>query len=214
MARAWQRWLSPRPLLRTNISTQTSFLTAGNAARYEVIYEPNGRWGCRETHYIDNPRVKAGMSGPPLHLHWKQDEFFRVEQGILAAIVDGKERHLTKDDGTLMIPAGSRHRFWSHPSATESLVFYAWPDPCKDVNNILDVNFLRNAVGYLSDCEREGVKPSLFQLILFYQDASSMWTPEFLSWVPNFILSGLHYVLANWVAAGLLGYVSSCVSTW
>lgn len=93
-------------------------------------------------------------------------------------------------------------------------MFYAWPDPCKDVDNILDVNFLRNAVGYLSDCEREGVKPSLFQLILFYQDASSMWTPEFLSWVPNSILSGLHYVLANWVAARLLGYVSSCVSTW
>ncbi|KAI1338692.1 hypothetical protein F5Y15DRAFT_416916 [Xylariaceae sp. FL0016] len=209
MAWAWQNWLSPRPLDRTDISRKTDFLTAGNAARYEIVYEPNGRWGCRETHYIDNPRVKAGLSGPPLHLHFKQDEFFKVESGILAAIVDGKEQRVTKDDGILRIPAGCRHRFWSYPSATESLVFYAWPDPCKDVDNILDINFLRNAVGYLSDCEKQGLQPSLFQVILFYHDASSLWTPPFLNWVPVPLINVMHYVLAYWVAAGILGYKSS-----
>lgn len=104
------------------------------------------------------------------------------------------------------------HRFWSHPSATESLVFYAWPDPCKDVDHILDINFLRNAVGYLGDCEREGLKPSVFQVILFYQHASSIWTPPFLNWVHASILNVVQYVVAYWVAVGVLGYVFSDLS--
>lgn len=41
-------------------------MAAGGMARFEVIDEPEGRWGVRETHYIDNAAVKAGMSGPPL----------------------------------------------------------------------------------------------------------------------------------------------------
>jgi hypothetical protein len=66
MTWAWQLWLSPRPLHRTNISTQSSFVTAGNAARFDILVEDDGRWGLRETHFIDNPLVKAGLSGPPL----------------------------------------------------------------------------------------------------------------------------------------------------
>lgn len=66
MVWSWQLWLSPRPLHRTNIASQSTFDTAGNAARYEFLPEDFGRWGVRETHYIDNPVVKAGRSGPPL----------------------------------------------------------------------------------------------------------------------------------------------------
>lgn len=66
MVRAWQLWLSPRPEKRTVNTSETTFVTAGNAALYEPIAEPDGLWYLKETHYIDNPIVTAGKSGPPL----------------------------------------------------------------------------------------------------------------------------------------------------
>ena len=66
MVWAWQLWLSLRPLHRTKLASQSTFATAGNAAHYEFLTEDDGRWGVRETHYIDNPVVRAGLSGPPL----------------------------------------------------------------------------------------------------------------------------------------------------
>lgn len=66
MVYAWQQWLSARPLTRTNTSTQNTFYSAGNAAKFDILPGENGDWSLRETHYIENPRVKAGLSGPPL----------------------------------------------------------------------------------------------------------------------------------------------------
>ncbi|KAK7738602.1 hypothetical protein SLS62_011371 [Diatrype stigma] len=209
MVRAWQRWLSPRPINLTNTSTKNTFYSVAGAARFDIIPGKNNSWSLRETHYIENPRVKAGLSGPPLHLHFRQDEHFKVEQGILAAEVDGKQYALTKDDGVLTIRAGSRHRFWSPTSSTESLVFHGWADPCKDVDHILDINFLRNIVSYVADCDKAGLSPSIFQIILFYHDASSLWTPSALNWMPASIINVIHYVAAYWIAMRLLGYKTS-----
>lgn len=43
------------------------------------------------------------------HIHLEQDEYFQVEQGVLGAVTDGKEHALTKDDGVLVIKAGTRY---------------------------------------------------------------------------------------------------------
>ncbi|KAI1430765.1 hypothetical protein GGR50DRAFT_698692 [Xylaria sp. CBS 124048] len=206
MVWAWQLWLSPRPLRRTNISSQLTFKTIQNAALYQFLDEEDGGWGVRETHYIDNPLVRAGLSGPPLHIHLIQDEFFKIEQGVLGVITDGTERALTKDDGILKIPAGTRHRFWCHKSSTENLVFHGWIDP-QDKDYILDKNYLRHLQGYIADCDKANVKPSIFQIILFSYHASTVLSPPF--WVPLWLLNGTHYILANWIAQGLLGYKPS-----
>ncbi|MCJ1327608.1 hypothetical protein MMC10_004279 [Thelotrema lepadinum] len=108
MVSAWQQWLSPRPKHRTVNIHQESFVSSGNAALYETVEKPDGLWAIRETHYIENPVVKAGLSGPPLHIHLLQDEYFKVEQGTLGVIKDGVEYVLTKDDAVLFIPAGKR----------------------------------------------------------------------------------------------------------
>lgn len=42
------------------------------------------------------------------HIHLLQDEYFQVEQGVLGAVTNGKEHALTKDDGILVIRAGTR----------------------------------------------------------------------------------------------------------
>ena len=43
------------------------------------------------------------------HIHLEQDEYFQVEQGVLGAVTDGKGHALTKDDGVLVIKAGTRY---------------------------------------------------------------------------------------------------------
>lgn len=42
------------------------------------------------------------------HIHWKQAEYFQVEQGIIEIHKDGKQLKATKDDGVIEVPAGTR----------------------------------------------------------------------------------------------------------
>lgn len=65
MVRAWQLWLSPRPQ-RSSIASSSHIYSNDDAALFEFLKEEDGRWMVRETHYIDNPLVKKGLSGPPL----------------------------------------------------------------------------------------------------------------------------------------------------
>jgi hypothetical protein len=116
----------------------------------------------------------------------------------------------------------SRHAFFPHPSSGEDLVFNVWVTPetgsvclpshstkfpsrqVKEIDAGLDENFLRNFSTYLMDCEREGLAPSLFQLLVFLWHADVVLTPPF--WLPLVFLKALHYVLAYLVGELLLGY--------
>ncbi|EMR66151.1 putative ankyrin repeat domain-containing protein 29 protein [Eutypa lata UCREL1] len=100
--------------------------------------------------------------------------------------------------------------FFTYPPAraTESLVFSIWLDPCSGVDHILDANFLRNLSGYLDDCIKEGVKPSVLQIILLTENASSLLCPPFLNWMPVWLLFWVHRGLA-WYAESVLGYERS-----
>ena len=77
-------------------------------------------------------------------------------------------------------------------------------EPCKDNDYILDVNFLRHLSGYVNDCLKAGLKPSVFPLILFCENASSPLCPPFLNWMPVWLLIRIHYALA-WFAEYVLG---------
>lgn len=62
---------------------------------------------------------------------------------------------------------------------------------------------MRNLGGYVNDCEKHKVAPSIFQVLLFLYDADIVATPPF--WLPISVLMGFHHVLAYWVGAALLG---------
>ena len=95
-----------------------------------------------------------------------------------------------------------RHRFWAHAAGTEDLVFKCWVHP-QDLDHSFDESFLRNFVGYMRDCQQAKMAPSPFQLALFGYDSATVACPPF--WVPLWFLVAIHYVLAHWIAAGLLG---------
>lgn len=98
----------------------------------------------------------------------------------------------------------SSHRFWAHSSGEEDLIFKVWVEP-QDIDYGFDESFMRNFSNYLRDCEREGIAPSIFQIILFLYHSDIVLTPPF--WLPIWFLVGLHHVLGYWIGAGLLGYV-------
>ncbi|PHH80588.1 hypothetical protein CDD80_847 [Ophiocordyceps camponoti-rufipedis] len=202
MVQAWQLWLSPRPTRRTSTTSETSLLAAHDAALFEFLTDEDGRWVVQETHYMNNKVVRDGLSGPPLHVHWLQTEFFKVERGVIGIHKNGQELRATRDDGIVEIPAGTRHRFWAHASSQEDLVFKVWAEP-QDLDHSFDENFLRNFVGYQRDCQLAGIKPSVFQIILFSYNSATVATPPF--WMPLRILKLVHYILAYWIGAALLG---------
>ncbi|KAF2644247.1 hypothetical protein P280DRAFT_466909 [Massarina eburnea CBS 473.64] len=206
MARDWQQWLSPRPRRRTATASEPRILAAYDVALFEFLKEEDGRWVVRETHYIDNEIVRGGLSGPLLHIHWLQTEYFQVEQGVIGIMKNEKEVVATQEDGIVKIPPGTRHRFWAHSSGTEDLIFKVWAEP-QGLNNSFDENFLRNFVGYQRDCQKENITPSVFQLMLMSYYSSTIATPPF--WMPIWILISVQYVLAVWVGAYVLGYEAS-----
>lgn len=97
-----------------------------------------------------------------------------------------------------------RHRFWSHPSNQEDLVFKVWAEP-QGLENSFDERFIRNLIGYQRDCHSAQLAPSVFQLMLISYDCATLATPPF--WMPLWLLGSIQYILAYWVGGYLLGYV-------
>lgn len=42
------------------------------------------------------------------HIHWKQAEYFQVEQGVIGIHKNGTHLRVTKNDGIIEVPAGTR----------------------------------------------------------------------------------------------------------
>ncbi|KAK2609449.1 hypothetical protein N8I77_002946 [Diaporthe amygdali] len=207
MSPSWlQLWLSPRPTQRTTTAHDASVTTAEDAILYDFVKNNAGLSAVRETHYLSKKVVRDGKSGPPLHIHLRQDEHFEVQQGVLGVVKNGKEYAITKDDGRISVPSGARHTFWAHASSKEDLIFTVWVEP-QGLDHGFDEAFMRNFSGYLKDCEKSKVAPSLFQILLFLYHSDIVLTPPF--WTPIWLLVVLHHVLAYWVGAGLLGYQAS-----
>ncbi|KAI1470388.1 uncharacterized protein F4812DRAFT_417335 [Daldinia caldariorum] len=204
MVYGWQLWLSPRPSRRTDTPRESRMLSPNDAALYEFLYDEDGRYAVRETHYADNKAVRDGISGPPLHIHIRQTEYFQVQQGALAVVKNGKESVITKNDGILVIAPGARHRFWAHSPVREDLVFKVWAEP-QDLGHAFDESFLRNSLGYLRDCQQQGIEPSVFQMALLGWSSDTIFvTPSF--WVPIWILKLAQYVIGHFIGGLLLGY--------
>ncbi|KAG8158053.1 hypothetical protein KVR01_011814 [Diaporthe batatas] len=193
-------------LSRENRAHQASLFTADDAVKHDFVKNTAGVSAVRETHRIRNQGVREGRSGPPLHIHLRQEETFEVQQGVLGVVLNGKEHAVSKDDGRIVVPCGARHRFWAHESSTEDLIVTFWFEP-QGLDHGVDESFMRNVTGYVRDCERHRMAPSVFQIMLFMYHSDMVLTPPF--WTPVWLLVALHHVLAYWVGAGLLGYKAS-----
>ena len=98
-----------------------------------------------------------------------------------------------------------RHKFWSHESNHENLIFKVWAEP-QGLDNSFDEKFIRNLIGYQRDCQMANIEPSLFQLALIAYDSATLATPPF--WIPFWLLSSVQYIMAYLIGGYVLGYVA------
>jgi mannose-6-phosphate isomerase-like protein (cupin superfamily) len=78
------------------------------------------------------------QDGPPLHLHYREDEEGTVIAGTLSAEVDGRVIRV-EAGGTARLPMGSAHRWWN--GGDEVLVFEGITKPVVDLDVYLQAAF-------------------------------------------------------------------------
>ncbi len=82
--------------------------------------------------------LPEGSEGPPLHIHFLEDEGGTVRKGVLFAIVDGK--HVEARVGeTVHLPRGLPHRWWN--GGNEVLEFDGAARPAADIDKYLQAAF-------------------------------------------------------------------------
>lgn len=76
--------------------------------------------------------------GPPLHIHFGEDEEGQTRSGTLSAVIDG--RHITAGPGeSITIPRGAAHRWWN--AGDELLEFEGHVRPVVDLDRYLQAIF-------------------------------------------------------------------------
>ncbi|QQS31170.1 MAG: cupin domain-containing protein [Sphingobacteriales bacterium] len=52
-------------------------------------------------------------SGPPFHVHFKQDECLTVMTGLMGYQIENQQEAYLKEGESVMFPKGAMHRFWN-----------------------------------------------------------------------------------------------------
>jgi uncharacterized cupin superfamily protein len=82
--------------------------------------------------------LPAHRQGPPLHIHFEEDERGEVVSGTVSALVDGKLL-VVKSGGFAHFPKGSAHRWWN--DGDEELVLRGVVTPAIDLDRYLQAVF-------------------------------------------------------------------------
>jgi hypothetical protein len=82
--------------------------------------------------------LPARGEGPPLHVHFGEDEKGQVISGTLGAMLEGK-RLVIEAGGSASFPRGSAHRWWNE--GDNELVFRGVATPLVDLDRYLHALF-------------------------------------------------------------------------
>lgn len=78
------------------------------------------------------------QDGPPMHIHFAEDEEGRVLAGMLSVTIDGRTLE-TPAGGSATIPRGAAHRWWN--AGSEPLAFEGTARPVVDLDRYLQAIF-------------------------------------------------------------------------
>ncbi|MDB5240381.1 MAG: cupin [Spirosoma sp.] len=90
----------------------------------KVVQEPDG-----DRLVVENS-VTPGI-GPPMHVHWQQDECLTVVQGTVGYQLAGQAEQFAGAGETVLFKRGVAHRFWN--AGTETLKCTGWIKPANTV---------------------------------------------------------------------------------
>jgi quercetin dioxygenase-like cupin family protein len=85
-----------------------------------VIKEPDGD-------RLFGENFVAPGSGPPMHVHWLQDEGFTVVNGRIGYQIQGQAVQYAGPGESIVFKRGEAHRFWN--AGTDTLQCKAWLKP-------------------------------------------------------------------------------------
>ena len=66
-------------------------------------------------------------AGPPMHIHWRQDESLTVTQGKIGYLIQGGQEQFAGVGETVTFKAGVAHKFWN--AGTDVLKCKGWINP-------------------------------------------------------------------------------------
>lgn len=93
------------------------------------------------------------MTGPPLHVHTREDEFFYVLEGELAFEIDGV-CHTVRAGGSVGLLRGIPHRYQNFTDQTARLLIVTTPG---DFAHFFEELHANTPPGGMPDMERQGV---------------------------------------------------------
>ncbi|WP_080236985.1 cupin domain-containing protein [Spirosoma rigui] len=70
-------------------------------------------------------------SGPPMHVHWQQDECLTVVDGTIGYQLEGGQEQFAGPGETVLFTRGVAHRFWN--AGTDILHCTGWINPANSV---------------------------------------------------------------------------------
>ena len=79
-------------------------------------------------------KVSAG-SGPPFHVHYKQDESLTVTKGRMGYQIDGQEARYLQEGESAVFKRGQMHRFWN--AGDEEMECEGWVKPANTLDYFL-----------------------------------------------------------------------------
>lgn len=116
---------NPYPLVIENGSGETLTFT-------ELIREPDGD-------RIIGENLVQPNSGPPMHVHWLQDEGFTVVKGTMGYQLLGGPKQYAKAGESFVFKRGVPHRFWN--AGDDVLQCRAWVKPAHNFVYFLSAIF-------------------------------------------------------------------------
>ncbi|GAB3494055.1 hypothetical protein GCM10027341_09740 [Spirosoma knui] len=141
-----------------------------------VIREPDG-----DKVYGENFVSPGG--GPPMHVHWLQDEGFTVIKGKIGYQIQGQPEQFAGEGDTILFKRGVGHRFWN--AGTDTLQCKAWIKPANTI-----VFFLSSI--FAAQTKSNTTRPELFDtayLLTRYKSEYDMME------IPKFVRKGIMPVI-------------------
>lgn len=88
-----------------------------------------------EGDYLEVENLVQPNSGPPMHVHFKQDESLTVVKGKIGVQLSGGKEEFFGEGQTITFKAGEAHRFWN--AGTEPMICKGWVKPSHNIEYFL-----------------------------------------------------------------------------
>jgi uncharacterized cupin superfamily protein len=103
----------------------------GNGEQLTFVRQVNNTTG----DYVEVENLVSPNAGPPMHVHFIQEETLTVVKGRIATQVLGQEPQFHGAGETITFPAGQAHKFWN--AGTEPIVCRGFAKPANNMEYFL-----------------------------------------------------------------------------